>query len=158
VEAPRGRVISCAHDRDLVTRRAQALRDPDRDRRGARDLPVWLIADRDGWAPLYVPIGDAPPAVATFDRDGHLRATYPLPADLEPLTLDLGVNARGLFVTWLDGATAHVIAIGGGRERRRRIGRAASYARAIGVDDRCALASIDRDEQTLRIDELARCP
>jgi len=123
-------------------------------------FPTRMVAYHDGWALLYIAIGaHHGPAVAIFDGRGALRTIERLPHDVEPSAIDLAVNARGLFVSWIDGRTAHFVPVGGeGRPRTKSVDRAASCARAVGYEDRCAMFALDRDDLGMSIVEIPRCP
>jgi hypothetical protein len=113
---------------------------------GAPSRTSWIDGDADVRA--LVAAGDG--VAVLHVRDGRLLvtrvgddvgATLELPRDIDPASADLGVDARGLYVTWLADRTVHVLALEGKRaHRRQRTGAAPSGTRTVGVGARTATA------------------
>ena len=102
-----------------------------------------LVADGDGVVVLH---SSAERLFVTrlSARDG-VGATIEVPRAVDPTSADLGVDARGLYVTWLAGRTLHVLALDGTRAHRpRRTGPAPSGARTVGAGDRSVTAWTSR--------------
>lgn len=118
------------------------------------DRALALVAYRDGVALLDAD-GDGL-HVAYVTHEG-VRDTVALPAVVDRASADLGVSARGLFVTWLAGGEVHVLGIDTGRDRSRRTARHAAGTRALGAGDRC-ISAWATGAGALQVLDVARCP
>jgi hypothetical protein len=104
------------------------------------------------WAVLYRK--DDRARVKIFNRARELES-FELPFEVNQ-TADLGVNARGLFVAWLDGRTLHVRGVTGGQDHRARVAKDAGI-RATGHDDECAVAVRIPDSNRVTIERFPGC-
>ncbi|MGN6105072.1 MAG: hypothetical protein ACTHU0_08210 [Kofleriaceae bacterium] len=119
--------------------------------------PVRIVRHGDGWAILY---GDPDEHlhVAFVDTQGRLVGTRALPREVEGDTVDLATNARGLFVTWIDGGRVRVRGIDGSSRELKTAGSRASETRALGDAASCVAAwTVDGGKHT-RIATFADCP
>jgi hypothetical protein len=105
------------------------------------------------WAVLYR-VDDHRVRVKIFNPARELES-FELPFEVNQ-TADLGVNASGLFVAWLDGRTLHVRGVTGGEDHRVRVARGAGI-RAIGHDDECAVAVRAPDSERVTIQRFPGC-
>jgi hypothetical protein len=111
----------------------------------------------DGWAVLYQD-DQRVVRVVRFDPQVILE-DLALPDDIDPRSMDLGVNERGLFVTWLADGKTHLRGVTtGSREHTAPTGGTSGGTRAIGHDDECAVAWSNHDGTRLRLLTAKACP
>jgi len=97
---------------------------------------VVLVPYNNAWALLYMD-ADKTSRVALLDRNGIID-TIALPVDVEPATAHLGVNDRGLFVTWRRDGKVHLRGLEPGPAHTVRAPRSSEGTYAVGHADECA--------------------
>ncbi len=119
--------------------------------------PVRVAPHGDDWAVLYSD-EDTYLHLAFVDTRGTLLGTRELPRGVDRDTVDLASNARGIFVTWVDGSRVHFLAIDGSPRAPKTAGSRASETRAFGEVASCVAAwTVDRGKRA-RIARYADCP
>jgi len=118
---------------------------------------IGLQPYRDGWAVLYQD-DQRVIRLVRFDQQAILE-NLALPDDIDPRSMDLGVNDRGLFVTWLADGKTHLRGVtSGSREHTAPTGGTSGGTRAIGHDGECAVAWSNHDGTRLRLLTATACP
>ena len=95
--------------------------------------------------------------VAVIDSHGKLLRRERLPDGIDMETADLGSNARGLFVTWIDGSRVRFVGIDGRIRAVKGGGNAASRTRALGAESRCVAAWMMNGKRA-RVTHVEGCP
>lgn len=101
--------------------------------------PVRIAPLGEDWAILYAD-RDKHLHVVIIDSHGTLRRLHELPDTIDGETVDLASNARGLFVTWVDGGRVRFAGIDGRMRAAKDAGSSASQTRALGAGTRCVAA------------------
>lgn len=124
---------------------------------GARSSVLALVAHGGDWAVLYQDVAGRL-QVAVVNPAVGVRESITLPADIDARSADLGVNRRGLFVTWLAGGKTHVAGVGTGVHRAVRSRSTAVGTRAVGHDDRCAVTWSESGGRRVHLATSRPCP
>lgn len=119
--------------------------------------PARVARYGDEWAVLYAE-PDGSLHVALVDNDGALLATRHLPAEVDAKTVDLATNARGAFVTWVEGDRVRSLGIDSANRTRTNAGSRASRTRALGDGSSCVTVWTVGDGKQARIARSADCP
>lgn len=121
--------------------------------------PLRVAWYRDTWALLYAD-RDKHLHVAFVDRSGTLVEARPLPQDIaiDNDSVDLAPNARGLFITWVDGGRVRARGINGAPRVVETAGSAPSTTRALGDAASCVVAWTVDGGKRGRIAKAADCP
>ena len=109
------------------------------------------------WAVLYAE-PDGQLRVALVDSEGALLATRHLPAEVDAETVDLATNARGAFVTWIDGDRVRSLGIDSANRTWTSAGSRASRTRALDDGSSCVTGWTVGAGKQARIARSADCP
>lgn len=171
--AVRGRKIAVAWTRWLETESTEssaglriAFPDPFR---GDRDdtfvvpvgtiepWPVRVAPHGDDWAILYSD-EDKHLHLAFVDTHGRLLSTRELPREVDRRSVDLDSNARGIFVTWIDGSRVRTLGLDGSSRVHKVAGSRASRTRALGDVASCVAAWTVDNRKRARLVKYSDCP
>jgi hypothetical protein len=116
-----------------------------------------LVSMGNDWAILYEDAAEHL-HIAVINSEGELLRVIDLPDEVDHDSADLGINERGLFLSWNDGKHVRFGDVDGrSRVMARAAGEDASATRAWGDGRRC-LAVWTMDQKRAQMVESERCP